>query len=161
MKKCNLCGDTQSKRYINNKKHGLLCMKCYQRERKNPTVYTKPNYGEIKLNEDGKPICHICGKAYNKLLTHVWQIHGLSAREYKKEFGLDVIKGIMSEESTKIASNKAYENYDLVVKKNLIENGMKTRFIKGHKGRTKNMVSEQTLKALRKRLKIINTQRSE
>ena len=155
MRKCNLCERASNDgRMINNKDHGLLCSRCYQRVRSKAITYDLPNYGEVALSPDGKPICHICGKAYDKVLAHVWQIHEMSAYDYKLEFGLDVGKGIMSEESTELASTRLHENYDVVVVENLLEKGKSTRFTDGHKGRTKDLVSEQTRRRLVKQLKI-------
>lgn len=162
MRKCKICGvdEFNTRRIINSKKlGGLFCDKCYQRESNNNKVYDLPNYGEVTYNEDGKPICHICGKAYNKILTHAWQVHKICAREYKEKFGLDVIKGIMSEESTKIARQRAFENAEVVIEKNLILGGKRTRFVKGSKGRTKDKVSAQTLKRLIKQARSIKPKR--
>lgn len=86
-------------------------------------------------------------------MSHVRQIHKMESREYKERFGLDVGKGIMCEESVEIARKRNLENYDVVVVQNLIKNGTYTRFAKGHVGRTKNMISEQTRQALIKRIK--------
>lgn len=109
-----------------------------------------PNYGEIEYDDRGYPICHICGKSFKKLMSHVTQKHGLTALEYKKEFGLDVSKGIMCKESTELARARALENYDLVIKKNLLEKGAATRFVDGSKGRTIDKVSPQTMIRLKK-----------
>lgn len=47
-------------------------------------------YGEIGvLDDDGQSaVCHVCGKAYAGLAYHVRQTHGMSADDYRKEFGL-------------------------------------------------------------------------
>lgn len=154
MKKCNLCGKTsaQTRRIIKSKTHGHLCETCYQRERTNPITYTIPKYGEVAYSPDGKPICHVCGKAYHKILAHSWQVHNLSAYDYKKQFGLETSYGIMSEESTKLARKRVYENYDTSIKENLLEKGTETRFKEGHEGRTKDQVSEQTRRELIRRI---------
>lgn len=111
-----------------------------------------PHYGEVVVDKDGKVVCHICGKSYNKLLSHVWQTHGLSKHEYKEMFGLDSSKGIISE-STKTKLQKAVEkHYAVVVEKNLITNGSATRYEAGHPGRTRDKVSEQTRRALTTRI---------
>ena len=156
MRKCSYCDRTEkTHKILNNKEFGYVCNRCYQREKNHPRRYELPQYGEVKYSPDDKPICHICGKAYDKLLSHVTQVHNINARDYKKEFGLDVIKGIMSEESTEIARVRNEENYDLVVEENLLKKGEKTRFEEGCKGRTKDKVSEQTRRKLIKQL-IIN-----
>lgn len=155
MRKCRLCDRTSNGyRIIKSKEHGMLCDRCYQRERNNSITYDLPKYGEVALNPEGKPICHICGKAFDKILAHAWQVHDINAYDYKKEFGLDVQKGIMSEESTELASTRLHENYDVAVVENLLEKGKPTRFNKGHEGRTKDLVSEQTRRRLIKQLRI-------
>lgn len=146
---CKECGATSEKgRIIKSPKYGMLCDKCYQRAKNSPKVEKLPNYGEVAYNDSGLPICHICGRAYKKILAHVWQIHNMDATEYKKEFGLDMGKGIMCEESKELARINNIKNFDKVVKKNLLEKGKKTRFITGHKGRTREMLSEQTRRIL-------------
>jgi hypothetical protein len=45
------------------------------------------------------------------------------------------------------------KHYDKCIQKNLINKGKKSRLVKGHKGRTKDQVSEQTRIALKERLK--------
>lgn len=110
-------------------------------------------YGIIEYDDAGKPICEICGKAFNRVLSHVRQKHDMSEREYKLEFGFDLYKGICSLESAQKSREKALEYYDIVIAQNLINNGSKTRFVKGSKGRTKDKVSPQTRNALKERLK--------
>lgn len=110
-------------------------------------------YGIIEYDDAGKPICEICGKAYNRVLSHVRQKHDMSEKEYKIEFGFDLGKGICSLESAEKSRIKALENYDLVIAQNLINNGSKTRFIKGGQGRTKDKISQQTRLSLIERLK--------
>lgn len=157
MRVCSICGITQKdSKIIKNREAGMLCAKCYQRRKNNPTVYETPDYGTIGYNDEGKPICHICGKAYHKLMSHVHQIHEISAYEYKVEFGLETSKGIMSDDSKELASERAYENYDEVIAKNLIEKGVDTRYKIGCPGRTKDMVSEQTRRTLAKNSIIAN-----
>ena len=111
------------------------------------------SYGIIEYDDAGKPICEICGKSFSRVLPHVRQKHDMSEKEYKTEFGFDLGKGICSLESAQKSREKALENYDLVIAKNLINNGSKTRFEKGSKGRTKDKISAQTRMFLVERLK--------
>lgn len=105
----------------------------------------KPVLGVKKFNTDGLPICFICGEAFHRVLIHVRQKHNMTALDYKKKFGLDVKKGIISEES-KLKSRKAtLANYNTVIEVNLKKRGEKTRFTKGHPGRSKEMMSMETL----------------
>lgn len=110
-------------------------------------------YGVIEYDEDGKPICEICGKAFKRVLTHARQKHDITEKEYKKQFGFDLKKGICSKESAEATRIKTLENYDKVIKDNLLKGGIKSRFQPGAKGRTKDKVSAQTRMMLKERLK--------
>lgn len=111
------------------------------------------SYGEIEYNPQGLPKCELCGQYYNRVLTHVRQKHAMTEREYKQMFGFDLIKGIISDVSKEKSRKAVLNNYDVVVLKNLLDKGNKTRFIAGNEGRTKSMVSAQTKQALKDRLK--------
>jgi hypothetical protein len=102
------------------------------------------SYGIIEYDEDGKPICEICHQSFHRVLFHVRQKHGMSAKEYKLTYGFDAIKGICSMESSEKSRLKVMDNYDKVVTQNLTQHGKDTRFIKGSKGRTKEKISEQS-----------------
>jgi hypothetical protein len=109
-------------------------------------------YGVIEYSADGKPMCEICGKYFHRVLSHVRQKHDVNERDYKKQFGFDLKKGICSLESKEKSRQAVLDNYDKVVLDNLVVNGSKSRFKLGSKGRTKDMVSAQTRKMLRERL---------
>lgn len=146
--KCSVCGkdETEVKRMIKSHNHGNLCSVCYQIVRSSSKVFEKPPYGEIVYDPEGKPICHICGRSYKKLISHVIQRHHISQEEYKTQFGLDKGKGIMCEESTQIARKRNKENYEKVVKGNFLEKGKETRFEKGHHRTNDRYFSEQSRK---------------
>ena len=107
------------------------------------------SYGIIEYDATGKPICEICGKSFHRVLSHVRLKHNMNHKEYKTKFGLDIKKGICSEESKNISRQYVLNNYDKCITANLIKNGKNTRFKKGSEGRKRNKVSEQT------RLKLI------
>lgn len=109
-------------------------------------------YGKPEFDSEGKPVCEICGLAFARVCAHVRQAHGLSAREYKQEFGFDVKKGICSRESREIARQRFFEHPEVM--DNLLEAGKAHRFKSGHQGRTKDMVSEQTRRMLSERGKL-------
>lgn len=109
-------------------------------------------YGVIEYDNEGKPICEICKKSFNRVLSHVRQKHDMSEREYKITFGFDLGKGICSKESSERSRETTLANYDKCIGKNLIHCGKKSRYCKGHLGRTKDMVQEQTRLMLKKRL---------
>lgn len=53
--------------------------------KKRDALASKPSHNKIK--------CLICKKYYIQVCSHVLQVHRLTAREYKEEFGLDVKRG--------------------------------------------------------------------
>ena len=114
-------------------------------------------YGIVTYDKEGKPICEICGQSFDRLLRHTQQKHGVTAKEYKKRFGLDAKKGICSKDSEALARQRVMENYNTVVADNLLKNGVNSRFKKGDRGRTKEKVSEQTRIMLRNRFIGIHT----
>lgn len=103
-----------------------------------------PHYGEVQYDVNGNPICHICGKSFPKLGAHIWSGHKIKMREYCEIFGLDVKHGVCSKEYKNRMRDHVYKHYDTVVTKNLLKKGAKSRFKSGGKGRTKDMMSEQT-----------------
>lgn len=111
------------------------------------------SYGIIEYNDLGQPKCEICGEHHDRVVSHVRQKHGMSAREYKIKFGFDLKKGICSKESSERTRVKTLANKEKVIDINLKKKGQKSRFKKGAEGRTKDKVSEQTRIRLRNRLK--------
>jgi hypothetical protein len=112
-------------------------------------------YGVIEYNANGKPMCEICGKYYDRVIPHARQKHNISEKEYKIQFGFDRIKGICSKQSAEKSRLKVFENYDKVIKINLTQKGEKSRFSKGSIGRPKEVMSEQTRLKLVERIKLI------
>lgn len=110
-------------------------------------------YGVIEYNADGQPMCEICGKHFERVLAHARQKHHISEREYKLQFGFDLIKGICSKRSAEKTRIKTLQNYDKVIAINLTEKGKNSRFIEGSEGRRKEKVSAQTKLMLQERLK--------
>lgn len=146
---CAECGTTEG-RIINSAKYGThLCGKCYQRQDLGGKIHPIPPFATVTYDENGYPICHECGRAYKKVLTHVWQIHGLSEKEYKEKHGLFTSKGICCEETREKLRVSVSNNYDLVVAKNLHANGNGTRYKKGDPGRV--LMSPQLLIQLKSR----------
>ena len=111
------------------------------------------SYGLIEYNEDGQPKCEICDKHFNRVICHVRQKHEMNQKEYKRQFGFDLKKGICSKESAEKTRLKTLNNYEKCVQLNLLIKGAKSRFVLGDKGRTKEMVSAQTKARLKERLK--------
>lgn len=110
------------------------------------------SYGIIEYDSDGKPICEICKKSFDRVISHVRQKHNISEKEYKLLYGFDLGKGICSKESSLKTSEKTISNYGRCIEINLIKNGSKFRFKKGSEGRKKEKVQEQTHLRLKARL---------
>jgi len=108
----------------------------------------------IEYDSKWLPICEIFGKSFRKLLSHAYNSHNLTSREYKIKFWLDIKKWICCNETKLVLQQHLKDNYDLVVKDNLLSKGNDTRFIKWNK--KKKYVSEQTKIMLREHLKNIN-----
>ncbi len=101
---------------------------------------------------EGKIQCLICKEQgidawYNKVGGHVRYAHKITAREYKRRCGYDVIKGLLSPKSRDIARKRNSENYDKVVGQNLLKKGKDSRFAVGKKFNYKR--SRQTLERLK------------
>lgn len=76
--------------------HGL-CLKHYKRARGKHADEPAPRvgqpvgagvYGRITEDEEGRLICHECGKAYLNLAVHTFLAHGLTAAEYRETYEL-------------------------------------------------------------------------
>lgn len=148
-KVCIKCGEVILGRVITG-----MCSRCYQRNKtiEKLPVYELPKKGEIKYTPDGKVVCHICGRGFKKPLNHAYLCHGVTAYDYKKEFGLDVGKGLLSSDVKEKLQESVKRNYDKVVLDNLIKKGEKSRFIKGSEGRPKEKISLQSYNELVKRI---------
>jgi hypothetical protein len=78
---------------------------------------------------ENKLQCIMCGKWYVQVGTHVYLRHGMTAREYREKFELEVKKGITPEWYRKLKGDQALDNETY---KNL-EAGAKFRFKRGDK----------------------------
>ena len=108
-----------------------------------------PVIGELKKDRYGNYYCHICGKSFKKLMSHVVQKHNMTAMEYKRHFGLYTTKGILCEDSRRLARERNLENYGIVVEENLVDKGKNTRFKHGAEGRPKSKVCPQLMNRLK------------
>lgn len=128
--KCKSCGKI-------DKNYTGYCQKCYTYFIKNKfeTYKDKIQYGVMSYVEDedskqySMPICHICGKAFNKLQQHIYYAHNMLKNEYCDKFGLD--------HSVPFTSNDYHQRMsELAYKYNMDEQlrvaGEQTRFQKGH-----------------------------
>lgn len=67
---------------------GRLCCACQAYKRKGGIWHPLPPYGTVQYDDEGRPICHVCGMAHDKLIEHTKRKHGLDTVDYRAEFGL-------------------------------------------------------------------------
>ena len=84
-----------------------------------------PSKGEIWYDKNGKIICHICGKSFNKLSSHLVQVHNISASEYKEMFELNKCQKLTSKWMEEYFRNKP--------RKDITKYSLNTRFKDKHK----------------------------
>lgn len=95
---------------------------------------------------ENKCQCLICGKWYVQVCSHVYQVHGMTGREYREYFELEVKRGVVPEWYRKLKGDIAIDNETY---KNL-RAGAKFRFKKGQEGVGVYDRSPETLKRLNK-----------
>ena len=87
-----------------------LCQACYNYYRKGGTVNPLPAPGTIQKDERGYVICHICGRAYVRLGSHIKESHGMSIAEYKEQYGLCANCRTTESRYSKMMYDHAYAN---------------------------------------------------
>jgi hypothetical protein len=93
--------------------------------------HNRENYDKIALVPHKDKIqCKICGLWYKKPLGHVFQRHGMDARQYKIKFGYPIKKGIVGKKLHNRFVEMGKENPSWRV--NLLIKGRKYRFKIGH-----------------------------
>lgn len=73
---------------ITDKYPGETCQGCYLYCHKGGTDNPIPPKGKIAYDRRGYVVCHICGRAYKRLGSHIKESHDMSIAEYKEQFGL-------------------------------------------------------------------------
>lgn len=124
MSVCHKCGKTINGRVY--PEH--MCQGCYVYFHKGGTENKPPNPGEIAYDSRGFVICHICGRAYKRLGSHIKESHHMTISEYKKEFGLCNSAKTTEHMYSDHMSKLAYKNG---MPERLKTTGMNTRIKKG------------------------------
>ena len=115
--KCSQCG-----KIISNKRYGGLCQGCYKYFKNGGKIHDIPAAGTIAYDNRGKIICHICGKSFVRLGSHVRESHGMTIDEYKERFGLCH------------SARTKEQNYSNIMRKHAKENGMVQQILDAGKG---------------------------
>lgn len=146
-KDCKVCGgDITAKRFrsycsetcrnkFNNKKYSQQHVEWGRKKR--DIEASKPSKNKVQ--------CLICSKYYVQVGSHIVQVHGVTAREYREAYDLEVKKGIFPEWYREMKGQTALENGTV---KNL-EAGAGYRFVKGDKRAGKYKRSPVTIERLR------------
>ena len=123
---CSKCG-----KVINDKIYPHeMCQACYNYYRLGGTDNPLPQLGKIEYDYRGYVICHICGRAYKRLGSHVKESHGMTTAEYKAKFELCNNARTTEANYSKLMHDLAYK-YDMPNR--LKEAGKATRVKKGEK----------------------------
>lgn len=89
---------------------GRLCENCYKYFKNGGSINPLPELGTIAYDERGYVVCHICGKAYKRLGSHVHMYHNMTIKEYKERFGLCNRAKTTEENYSRIMHDYAYQH---------------------------------------------------
>lgn len=106
------------------------CQGCYLYYHKGGTDNPTPPKGKIAYDHRGYVVCHICGRAYKRLGSHIKESHNMNIAEYKAEFELCNNAKTTEKTYSEHMHDLAYK-YEMP--KQLIEKGKATRVKKGQR----------------------------
>ena len=123
---CKQCGNIiNGKIYPNG-----TCQSCYNYYHKGGTDNPIPAKGTIAHDYRGHVVCHICGRAYKRLGSHIKEWHKMTIAEYKAEFELCNNSKTTEQNYSKHMRQLAYK-YDMDERLKTV--GAATRIKKGQK----------------------------
>lgn len=145
---CRECGKETSKLYVS------MCQSCYKYFLKGGIVHKLPERGTICFDDEGKCICHICGRSYKRLGSHVKESHSMTIEEYKEKFGLCRRSRTTEQTYHNTMRKHAFEND---MDKNLKIWGENTKIKKGEndKRKGKEIRLQERIRLQRKNRKVI------
>lgn len=127
---CQVCGHSplpfRHRRFCSAKCRNIAT---YRRHKTRHKIWQR-EWRYKKMMKDGRPRlkCGICGRWYIQVGTHVYWIHGLSAREYREYMELPVKHGITPKWYRQLKGDLTKENGTY---QNLLKFGKNTRYIPG------------------------------
>lgn len=128
---CSSCGRVCKKEKIYPRG---MCQGCYNYFRKGGTINPIPAPGTITYDSRGYVVCHICGRAYVRLGSHVHESHDMTIDEYKEKFGLCRNSKTTECHYSMTMREIAYNNN---MDKRIVEVGRGTRICKGETDKRK------------------------
>ena len=151
LKLCQKCNkEIPPKAKANNVKYCEACREeVYKYKEYRVTWQRNARDAKAKRDTIGKIKCNYCKGYYKKSISHAWQVHGINERQYKDEAGLDHKKGIIVPETREILREHVQANYEIVVEKNLLQKGKRSRFRTGNPNIGKYERSPQTIERLK------------
>jgi len=154
-KACFYCGKVFiPKLHANNIKFcSVLC--------RNKNYYRKYNRKEKQREYNQKKLlvrfsknelvqCQICKHWFRQVGSHIWQKYGITAREYREQFGFDVKKGQLPNDYCELKAEQAFKDGGV---KNL-EQGKQFWFKKGQAGVGVYTRSKQTQERLKQQWQV-------
>lgn len=123
---CTKCGKLIPTKIYPNQ----TCQACYNYYLKGGTDNVIPPKGKIVYDHRGYVVCHICGRAYKRLGSHIKESHNMSITEYKAEFELCNNAKTTEKNYSEHMHHLAYK-YDMPNR--LQETGKATRIKKGER----------------------------
>jgi ribosomal protein L34E len=76
---------------------------------------------------NGRVYCKVCGRPFHSVCAHAWQAHGLSAKQYKRKFGLCLSHAQMSDGVIAKFRENAF-------KRKFNELNFRVKYVRGHLG---------------------------
>lgn len=121
---CSKCGKSTDRSYAG------MCQGCYKYYRSGGTDNPLPQLGKVTYDRRGYVVCHICGRAYKRLGSHIKESHNMTIAEYKAKFELCNNAKTTEQNYSALMHDLAYK-YDMP--KRLQETGKATRIKKGER----------------------------
>lgn len=121
---CTVCGEHTNHSVLKSRR---ICQACYQYERNGGLIHAPSPKGTLIYDEEGNPICHICGQAHKKLGCHIYWHHGITTAEYKKYYKLNTTDKLTNPSYRSVMREHVYA-HPSVIENNLRQAGLDTRY---------------------------------
>jgi hypothetical protein len=146
IKNCKKCGKVFTATSNSQKFCSQLCRnRTYYDNRGGAEYQREYLYKKSLKNGKHKIQCHICGKWYRQVGTHIVQTHKITARQYREEYGFDVKRGQLPNDLRERKARHVFMNKTV----NNLKSGKKFWFKRGQEGIGVYKRSQQTLERLK------------
>ena len=107
-----------------------MCQGCYRYYSSGGGENPLPPPGKIEHDHRGYVVCHICGRAYKRLGSHLKETHKMTIKDYKEKFELCNNAKTTEKNYSELMHQLAYQNG---MPERLSATGLPTRIKKGEK----------------------------